>query len=307
MVNGTTRARNVNMEPVIAQKTDKEKEQENTLVLSYMTLRNLVGFVGFFLPLYLIIFTIVSPKESLPNIIPPGTYVKDTLAANDDLRVQGSMSDYYYTSSGDVFELALCTCCVLIMVYGGYNWMDRSLCYISALGGLGVAFDPTQWKNTCKISQHSIMVHPEDVWMVPGTKIEVHFVFAGIFLLGLAILCIKFFPLTHSDSTQSLKPGSRKTQKEKRNRIYKICGWTMVGSVVACILYCIFDKQIDPHIGKFPMIFFWETVALFAFAISWLTKGETLYPDGEHYMITGFKMAKQAMKKDKQTNLDLKK
>lgn len=285
---------------------DKLVEERNQVVLSFMTLRNLVGFVGFFLPLYLIIFTIVSPSDKLPRPKPLTEQVQDNKKPHVELPVQGSMSDYYYTSSGDVFELALCTCCVLIMVYAGYNWKERLLCYVSALGGLGVAFLPTAWKDTCKVSLHAVLVKPDDVWVVPGTKVEVHFILAGIFLIGLAILSIKFFPLTSPLSTQSLKPGSRKTQKEKRNRIYKICGWTMIGSVVACILYVWQSELIDPHIGDFPMIFFWETVALFAFAISWLTKGETLYPDGEHYMITGFKMAKQAFKKDTQKKIDLK-
>lgn len=277
----------------IHHETDREKEDHNKLVLSFMTLRNLVGFVGFFLPSYLILFTIVTPADELPMI----------KGKEGDLPIQGSISDYFYTSSGDIFELSLCTCCILIMVYAGYNWKERLLCYISALGGLGVAVLPTKWKDTCKVSIHNVLVDPDDVLVFPGTDIEIHFILAGIFLVGLAILSIKFFPLSSPDSIQSLKPGNKKTQKEKRNRIYKACGWIMLGSVFACIIYVWKWEIIDPLIGKFPMIFFWETVALFAFAISWLTKGETFYPDGDHYIITGIKMAKHALIKNKKPDI----
>jgi hypothetical protein len=262
-------------------KTGKEKEESNELVLSYMTLRNMIGFSGFLLPLYLIIFTIVTPNAG-------------------DLAVQGSMSDYYWTSSGDVFVLVLCTPCVFLFAYAGYNWKERLLCYLAAIGGFGVAFDPTKWKEACKISLHS--TDPDrNIIMFPGTEIEIHFIFAGLFLICLAIMSIKFFPLTTPGETVQ-----KGTKKAKRNRIYKICGWIMIASVVGCILEEIFYDQIVAQFGKQPIIFLFEAIALFAFSTTWLTKGETLYPDGEHYFVTGYKMMKQSLKKNNQSTLDLK-
>jgi hypothetical protein len=80
----------------------------------------------------------------------------------------------------------------------------------------------------------------------------------------------------------------------------------MIASVVGCILEEIFYDQIVAQFGKQPIIFIFEAIALFAFSTTWLTKGETLYPDGEHYIVTGYKMMKQEILKNKQGKLDLK-
>jgi len=46
-----------------------------------------------------------------------------------------------------------------------------------------------------------------------------------------------------------------------------------------------------------PVIFILETVAIEAFGLSWITKGQTLWPDGEHYISKGMTMMKAALKR----------
>jgi len=110
----------------------------------------------------------------------------------------------------------------------------------------------------------------------------------------LAIVTLAYFPKT--DSAKSIKPGGKKTAKSKRNIVYRMCGWTMVASVALLSIYFLL---LDAGTIKtdFPVVFVLETIAIEAFGISWLTKGETLLPDGEHYMMKAIRMARENLNK----------
>jgi hypothetical protein len=58
-----------------------------------------------------------------------------------------------------------------------------------------------------------------------------------------------------------------------------------LGILAAYFLSDWFKKRV----GDFEIIFYMEVVAIEAFGISWITKGETLFPDGEHYIKHGIK------------------
>ena len=66
----------------------------------------------------------------------------------------------------------------------------------------------------------------------------------------------------------------------------------MLISVPIMGIYFVSDK-FNAMFGKIPFIFIMETIATWAFGISWLTIGETIYPDGEHYLVSGYKDFKQ--------------
>jgi hypothetical protein len=112
----------------------------------------------------------------------------------------------------------------------------------------------------------------------------------------LAIVTLAYFPKT--DRPKTIKPGAKKTAKAKRNMVYRICGWTMLASVALLLVYFLL---LDAGTIKtdFPVVFVLETIAIEAFGISWLTKGETLLPDGEHYMAKAFREAKENLKGEK--------
>lgn len=117
--------------------------------------------------------------------------------------------------------------------------------------------------------------------------IQWHFVFAGLFFIALAIISIYYFPMTNKKDPPT---GHLKKQKAKRNVVYRICGWTMLTCVALMIIYF---KTTPASLDNTPVIFILETVAVEAFGISWITKGQTLWPDGEHYMKRGLREAKE--------------
>lgn len=237
---------------------DRQKEQENKLVFSYMTLRNLIGFLGMLLPVALLLFTERSPT---------------------DLRVEPSISDYYYTSSGDILVMVLCILGVFLFTYKGYRTMENILSTLAALCGIGVAFSPT----ATKYARESFSVHT-DVFTVPHIGgLELHLMFAAFFFILLSIISLVYFPKSDLDASLGHTPEYRK--KRNRNFVFKFSGWMMLTCVLIMALY-FFIPHFKAAVGDFPFIFTMETVAIEFFGLSWITKGETLWPDGEHYLVT---------------------
>lgn len=237
-------------------KIDKHKEHANDLVYSYITLRNLIGFCGLLLPVILIFFT---------NRTGAGTFTEP------------SISDYYYTSTGDILVVLLSVLAVFLFTYTGYTVMEWLLTTIAAICAIGIAFSPTTHDGLLLLSS----IHVAHISPVTPLGITRHFLFAGAFFISIAIMSIHFFP-KHGEPVTS--------QKVKRNRMFKICGYTMLGCIILMAIYLF----AQPAWGKtIPVIFILESIAIIAFSLSWLTKGETLWPDGEHYISIGFRFFKR--------------
>jgi hypothetical protein len=239
---------------------DRLKEKENKLVVSYKTLRNLIGYCGMILPIVLILTTKTAPS---------------------DKNIESSFSDYYYTSSGDILVSFLCTLGAFLFIYKGYNIKENILSTIAGICGIFAAFSPTAAEDL----RQSFSVHTplHDVPEIFG--FERHTIVAGLFFITLGFISLCCFPQT--DVNKQIA-----TRKKKRNNIFKICGWIMLMCVLIMAIYFVSDR-FSTMFGKIPFIFIMETIATWAFGISWLTIGETIYPDGEHYLVSGYKDIKQ--------------
>jgi hypothetical protein len=240
---------------------DRQKEKENKLLYSYMTLRNFVGFSGIVLPVALVLAAIF---------------------ANADIIFEPSISDYYYTRGGDLLVAILFLIGIFLFTYRGYNILENVLSSIAAICGIGVAFSPTSAKNL----GNSFSVHTPQ-YTVPKFfgLIEMHLVYAALFFIILG--AISYFAFTKSDKGE--KVDGKLTPKGKRNIIYRVCGVVMVLCIIVIGIYFV-SGGFKSALGDFPFVFFMETLAIWAFGISWATKGETLFPDGEHYVVTGCRM-----------------
>jgi predicted secreted protein len=246
---------------------DKSKEEKNELVLSYLTLRNLIGFGGMLLPIVLAVF----PSRS-----------------SDYIGFEPSISDYYYTDRGDILVVMLCVIGAFLISYYGYTFKEWMLTFIAGIAGIGVAFVPTKIGcNDCLLSVHT--KYGGVFKTLAGTGW--HFTFAAIFLLSLAIMSLVFF--TKGEGTSINNPA----QKAKRNHVFRICGWTIIASLLILGVYFIVKHYTDFDVKPFPFVYFFEAIAVEAFGFSWLVKGQTLWPDGEHYMKKGLRSLKVALKK----------
>lgn len=254
--------------PIVKNDTHRQKEVHNELVFSYMTLRNLIGFSGMLLPLILIITT--------------------NRGLNDRI-VEPSISDYYYTSNGDVVVVLLSILGVFLFTYKGYNKKENILTILAAICSIGVAFSPT----VTKYGRSSFSVHTTNDAVPTIFGLELHLIYAAVFFITLALISLIYFPRSYNPALNNRMDID--SAKGKRNIVFKVCGWIMLICVMLLAVYFMSDT-IQFYLGNIPVIFILETIAIEAFGISWITKGETLWPDGKHYFVRGYERARQNLK-----------
>jgi len=80
--------------------------------------------------------------------------------------------------------------------------------------------------------------------------------------------------------------------------VYRICGWIMIGSVALLLIYFLL-VELEVFETNFPVVFVLEAIAVEVFGIAWLTKGETLLPDGVHYMVKALREVKNNLQVEK--------
>jgi GNAT superfamily N-acetyltransferase len=162
-----------------------------------------------------------------------------------------TISLYYHSGMRDVFVGAICSIALFLFFYKGYNRWDNWAGNIAGFFAVGIALFPTA------------LEEPQD-WVG-----KVHFICAALFFTLLSGISMFLFTRTKPDPTR---------QKVARNKIYVICGLVMISSLIAILIYfALFNFEKSSSC----FVFWAETIALFAFGVSWLTKGGTLYPDKE--------------------------
>jgi heme A synthase len=164
--------------------------------------------------------------------------------------IEDSLSAYYHTDVRDLFVGILFTIGWFLYAYEGYEPIDNRAGNLAGVFCLGVALFPTH-------SEH------------PPIRV-LHFVCAVGLFLTLAYFSLFLFT----------KGGTKPTpEKLVRNRIYRICGGIMLGCIALISLY--FWLGTDTGVAKAKPVFWLESIALWAFGLSWLTKGEFLCADRE--------------------------
>ncbi|MFT5884240.1 MAG: multisubunit Na+/H+ antiporter MnhF subunit [Arcticibacterium sp.] len=214
---------------------------------SYLSIRKLIGTLGLMLPIILIALE----KEYLSSI-----------------------SHYYYTKTSVFFIAILFSFGILLISYRGYEKDEKteyfSDNFITKVGGFAillVVFFPTKCIGSnspeiaamCDTGIYPLYGHM-DKW-----KSIIHFASAGIFLFTMGWMSIFRFT-----------KGPKTPDKIIQHRIYKICGyiiWACIAVLGVEFLIQLFNEGFQ--ITKID-VFIMETVAIFAFGISWLVKGEAM-------------------------------
>jgi hypothetical protein len=197
-----------------------------SIIVSYLTLRRVVGFLGVMLPIVLALWGL-----GLTN--PPA--------------LRESISAYYDLRTRDVLVGVLFTLAWFFFTYHGPDNRDNAAGYCASVFALGVALFPVSGS--------------------PCEKI-VHFVSATGLFLVLSYFCLGLFTLSSPTPTP---------QKLKRNRVYRTCGYIMLGCIVLIGLYHAFWQHTA--LRNWKPVFWLESLALWAFGVSWFVKGETLWRD----------------------------
>ena len=170
--------------------------------------------------------------------------------------IQSSVSAYYHTGMRDVFVGSLCAIAVFMMSYRGYERTDDIAGDLACVFAIGLALFPTT----------------PDLNPTPRDRLigGLHLFFAASFFLTLT-----FFSLVLFRKTNPTKPPTRR--KLQRNVVYTVCGYTILACIALVPVAALFLGNTP--VNDLDPIFWLESIAVIAFGVSWLTKGEAILKD----------------------------
>ena len=195
-------------------------------IVSYLTLRRVVGVLGVALPVVLALWG---------------------FALCDCVEMQPSISAYYGMRTRDALVGILFALAWFLFSYKGYERTDDVAGNLACLFALGAALFPSS-----------------------GTGWEKAVHFGSALALFLVLSYFSLFLFTRSG-------GSPTPEKKIRNRVYTACGVSML-ICIGLIGLCHWRLE-DTAVTALKPVFWLESLALWAFGISWFVKGETLWKD----------------------------
>ena len=219
----------------------------NTVVLSYYTMRRMVGLIALALPFALAAGSILTALLGSGHLSHP--------------LLERSISDYYYTPMRDYYVGSLCAIAAFLACSRGYDLHDEITGYLAAACVLGVACCPSFNPRSIRYTQLDFVFG------------LIHTAFAALMYLMLAYICIFLFR-----KSSSKKPFTHR--KRDRNRIYVASGLIMVACMIAMVSLTILKVVERRHPSHW--LFWCEALALGAFGVAWLTKGEGFMRDKRH-------------------------
>jgi 4-amino-4-deoxy-L-arabinose transferase-like glycosyltransferase len=173
-------------------------------------------------------------------------------------QLETSISGYYYTGMRNLFVGSLCAIAMFMLCCRGYDLKDEIAGIFSSICALGVAFFPTEPDANATATQHEVGI--------------AHYTFAVLLFSTLAYFCLVLFRMTARNRKMTL-------QKRQRNRVYVVCGWAIIASMVLIAVLKL--MKVHYLAGSLAPTFCFESTALLAFGVAWLVKGETFLKDTE--------------------------
>ena len=205
-------------------------------------------------------FVLSRPKVSgpagvRPSIAPYGYFFFST-------GIQSSLSAYYHTDMGDVFVGTLWAIGVFFYAYRGYT-KDANNDDAKAT-----------WTGVFAILVALFPADPSGGVGIPETLSgKAHLAFAASFFAMLAYFCLCLFTKSRS------KPHERPVQKQHRDRLYRLAGYTIIVSIVLIGVLGFVPEGVIQAVEAWNPVFVLESIAVIAFGVAWLTKGQAILAD----------------------------
>lgn len=224
----------------------QRSRDRNELIVSYLFLRQVVGWIGTLLPIVLLVGNAISSTAPRPD----------------------SMSGYYYTDMRNIFVGTLCALGVFLVAYRGYDDVDESITNVAGLAAIGVAFCPTK-PAVCTAAAGACpatsVTHLSTSQQLVG---DVHLVLAATTLIALGLMALRFAKQGHGEPGGGSQPNSA-----AENAIYRASG----GTILACVILAVLSNLLSASVkANWPLLFIFEAIAIFAFGVSWFVKGRTI-------------------------------
>lgn len=211
-------------------------------LISYRTLRQMLGILGIAMPILV--------------------WAGSQLAGPTELK--GSISAYWFTNSRDIFVGILVAYAVFLISYRAYARIDNQITNGAGVLALIIAFFPALAEGDSASPWLFALLDSASTSMI-------HYISAATFFVALSV--ISFFLFTRSGSK---KPSRRKLQ---RNVVYRACGLVIFLSIACIGIFMALPDETRLALAPWHPVFMLESLALTAFGISWLLKGETFLRD----------------------------
>ncbi|MBL0341259.1 MAG: hypothetical protein IPP71_10180 [Bacteroidetes bacterium] len=241
---------------------NKPDNQKLNPVVSYFTMRKAIGWLGMLLPFlllggnYILNLTDVFNNDWFFKSIKECPYESSG-------SFKSSVSHYYYTTVGEIFTGTLCAVALFMFCYKGHplrkgDWglSDNAMTNLAGTFALGVAFFPTGSELAIKDNLRQFL-SSENIGYV-------HYGCAAAFFLTLAFMSILNFRRSKEQQLFGTGPD---------DPFFLKCGIVMITCLV---LVPVFNMWLEPKFEFLQHIhstFLLEAIALIAFGMSWLKKG----------------------------------
>lgn len=230
------------------------------LVISYHRMRMLVGILGISLPFTLLIGNTIINELGLLN--------NDSLIHRNCQcyyhpysNFKDSISDYYYTTVGELFVGTLCAVAFFMFSYRGYTKKagefmpsDSFMTNLAGICALGVAIFPTS-ETSCLSDNLRTFISSRYIGYI-------HYSFATVFFISLSVMALVNFRRTYAVEKFGTMPS---------HNFYKYCGIGILVSIAIIALYSF--TPLHETLKNTPVIFIFETTSLLFFGASWIKKG----------------------------------
>jgi hypothetical protein len=225
-------------------------------VVSYLTLRKTIGWLGMLLPFLLLTGNFILNSTGLFN---SEWFVQlhDNYAYENEGSFKSSVSHYYYTTVGEIFTGTLVTVALFMICYTGHpkrpqdkGLSDNAMTNLAGIFALGVVAFPTT-SDPLKDNLRSFISSSTIGW--------IHYAFAASFFIVLAFMSMVNF--RRAQNADQFGQG-------EDDPFFLRCGVVMIACL---ILVPIFSSiKILSSYSTFVL----EAIALIAFGLSWLKKGK---------------------------------
>lgn len=210
------------------------------LIISYLTLRKALGYIGI----------------AMPIVVRLGAKYFEQIPSTE------SISAYYYTGMRDVFVGTLFAVGVFLFFYRGPDTQDNVVTNVAGLAAVAIGLLPTEPVYHPIILERFPRLFSAECYNNHGPLGFHIYAVATFFVLISYLVTFRF--------TRPSQPIVTK-QKKSRNIVYVVTGVVMLLSLVLII--------VIKAVSKSGSIFWPETIAIVAFGIAWLTKGQTFLKD----------------------------
>jgi hypothetical protein len=237
------------------------EKSTNGLIINYMTLRRLVGWMGVCLPFVVYLGNWVIFTHHVTGCLVPSS------------KVPYSLSGYYYTHMRGVFTGTFWALGVFLVAYNGFGWVDQVITTFAGLSAIGIATFPTNPSPSFPADQTGICgpLVPVEYRSSPHQAL-----IGTVHLVSLAVLIVTMIAMAWRFRYD--QPAEKVTSTARS--IYLI---SAAGIAVGGIGAIIQNGLSDPVKAETPWLFWFEIVAILFFGLSWFVKGEAYEPLGRYY------------------------